>query len=159
VRRARVGVVEHRLAFFPIAVAALLAACSAASTDDSDANGSSSATSAARKPIPHTAPVLVIGAGMSGLSAARRLTERGFSNVRVLEARDRIGGRIRTDRSTGTAFDMGAAWVHYANDPGNPMLSLVKAAGLAPKPTNWDRLAAYDEVTGHVPKSTLDAAT
>ncbi len=83
----------------------------------------------------HT-PVLVLGAGIAGLAAARRLKERGFKNVVVLEARDRIGGRIFTDRSTGAPFDMGAAWVHYANDPTNPLLGMAKAAGLTPRATD-----------------------
>lgn len=42
--------------------------------------------------------VLVIGAGMAGLSATHALTDSGF-RVILLEARDRIGGRIWTDRS------------------------------------------------------------
>lgn len=103
-------------------------------------------------------PVLVLGAGISGLSAARRLKERGFRNVIVLEARERIGGRIFTDRSTAVPFDMGAAWVHYADDPTNPLLAMVKAVGLAPRATDWDALAAYDEASGRIPKTTLDAA-
>src|SRR4051812_46114868 len=41
--------------------------------------------------------VLVLGAGVSGLAAAARLTRAGYT-VRVLEARDRIGGRILTER-------------------------------------------------------------
>ncbi|NEQ83546.1 MAG: FAD-dependent oxidoreductase, partial [Moorea sp. SIO2I5] len=41
--------------------------------------------------------VLVIGAGMAGLGAARQLRDKGYS-VKVLEGRDRIGGRIWTSR-------------------------------------------------------------
>lgn len=42
--------------------------------------------------------VLVIGAGLSGLSAARRLQDEGTCEVLVLEARHRSGGRVWTDR-------------------------------------------------------------
>ena len=42
--------------------------------------------------------VLVIGAGISGLAAAKNLNDSGY-DVTVLEAKDRIGGRLYTDRS------------------------------------------------------------
>ncbi len=55
--------------------------------------------------------VLVIGAGFSGLKAARDLSDAG-ATVTVLEGRDRIGGRVWSDRSLGVACDMGASWIH-----------------------------------------------
>jgi monoamine oxidase len=56
--------------------------------------------------------VIVIGAGLSGLVAARELEARGHA-VRVLEARDRIGGRVWLQRAAlrGLDLDMGGAWV------------------------------------------------
>ena len=47
--------------------------------------------------------VVVIGAGLSGLSAARQLRRRGASVV-VLEARDRVGGKMHTGRSRGDFY-------------------------------------------------------
>ena len=55
--------------------------------------------------------VLVIGAGMAGLTAARRLAEAGIS-VTVLEARSRVGGRILTQRIGDQTIELGAEFIH-----------------------------------------------
>ncbi|MGL4405566.1 MAG: FAD-dependent oxidoreductase [Notoacmeibacter sp.] len=82
--------------------------------------------------------VIVIGAGMAGLSAARKLSEAGKSVV-VLEARDRIGGRIHTDRSLGFAAELGANWIHGRD--GNPLVELAAAAGARGVRFNHDDIA------------------
>ena len=51
-----------------------------------------------------------MGAGLSGLSAARKLKREGASVV-VLEARDRVGGKMHTVEVDGCAVDLGAHWV------------------------------------------------
>lgn len=79
----------------------------------------------ARPPRPDTRSVLVIGAGMAGLSAARSLAGAGWP-VRVIEARDRIGGRVHTDRAWGTPLEMGASWIHGTAD--NPLTELARRA-------------------------------
>lgn len=57
------------------------------------------------------ADVCLVGAGYAGLTAARRLSQHGKSVV-VLEARDRIGGRIWTETlSDGTPIDRGGGWL------------------------------------------------
>lgn len=40
--------------------------------------------------------IVVIGAGLAGLSAAKALLESGFTDVTILEATDRIGGRVQS---------------------------------------------------------------
>ncbi|HEX5479625.1 MAG TPA: FAD-dependent oxidoreductase [Dehalococcoidia bacterium] len=62
------------------------------------------------------ADVCVVGAGYAGLTAARRLQTAGLSVI-VLEARDRIGGRIWTERLPGGAsVDRGGAWIAPRHD-------------------------------------------
>lgn len=58
-----------------------------------------------------TPDVIIIGAGAAGLAAASKLTHAGI-NVHILEARDRIGGRIRTIKESGIAIELGAEFVH-----------------------------------------------
>lgn len=56
--------------------------------------------------------VVVIGAGFAGLTAARELTRQG-ATVRIVEARDRIGGRTWLDRRLGKDLEIGGTWVHW----------------------------------------------
>jgi monoamine oxidase len=66
--------------------------------------------------------VIVVGAGLSGLVCARRLREAGKSVV-VLEARDRIGGRMHSIPFAGTTIDLGAQWMSV----GQPRLAALAA--------------------------------
>lgn len=67
--------------------------------------------------------ILVVGAGISGLAAARALTQDGFK-VTILEARDRIGGRIWPNDSLGIPLNFGATFIHGTKN--NPMAELTK---------------------------------
>ena len=90
---------------------------------------------------PNGKTVLIIGAGISGLAAAKKLKDKGFTII-VLEAQEKIGGRIRTDRSMGIAFDEGASWIHGPN--GNPITKLASQAGAKTDLTDDDNLAVFD---------------
>ncbi|WP_345802959.1 NAD(P)/FAD-dependent oxidoreductase [Microbacterium sp. AZCO] len=70
---------------------------------------------------------IVVGAGVSGLTAARLLT-RGGQRVAVLEARDRVGGRVWTVRHEGHITDLGASWIHGITD--SPVAAAAEAFGM-----------------------------
>ena len=82
--------------------------------------------------------VLVVGAGMAGLGAARVLREAGCRVV-VVEARNRIGGRVHTVERFGTRIDLGAAWIHDSR--GNPLTEIAREAGLRTVATDYDRIS------------------
>jgi monoamine oxidase len=89
--------------------------------------------------------VVIVGAGIAGLAAAGYLSNTGWQ-VEVVEARDRVGGRIHTDRSLGVPLERGASWVHGVT--GNPMVRLVQQAGLSLQPTDFTDARARDAATG-----------
>ncbi|KAL1509472.1 hypothetical protein ABEB36_004198 [Hypothenemus hampei] len=81
--------------------------------------------------------VLIIGAGMAGLSAAYHLTKNNFTDFKLLEARNRIGGRIIQVPIANDKVELGANWIHGVL--GNPVYELAMQHGLVdimavPKP-------------------------
>ena len=70
---------------------------------------------------------IVVGAGIAGLTAARLLQGAG-QRVVVLEARNRVGGRVWSDRSDGHVTDRGASWIHGITD--SPVFAAVTAFGM-----------------------------
>jgi monoamine oxidase len=97
---------------------------------------------ASRVPAQSTRRVIVIGAGLSGLSAARDLQAAGH-DVTVLEARDRIGGRVWTSRLwPDLPMDMGASWIHGAE--GSPITTLADNIGAARVETRYDSGITYN---------------
>ena len=86
--------------------------------------------------------VIVIGGGVAGLAAARRLQAQR-ATVLVLEARNRIGGRVWTDRSiAGVPLDLGASWIQGTH--GNPITTLARTFNARTSPTDFENIALYD---------------
>lgn len=67
--------------------------------------------------------VVIIGAGLAGLTAAREVIRAGLSCI-VLEARDRVGGRTYTHKLDKGIIDLGAAWINDTNQ--SQMFALVE---------------------------------
>src|SRR5215216_2170403 len=89
-----------------------------------------------------TADAVVLGAGVAGLAAAQELSQAGL-RVIMIEARDRIGGRIFTQRVPGhpLPIELGAEFIH-----GRPpeSFALVEQAGLLVYEINGKRWLAQD---------------
>ncbi len=91
-----------------------------------------------------SADVVVVGAGLSGLAAARALTAGGARAI-VVEARDRVGGRTVSEPVGKGVFDLGGQWI----GPHQRRLhALVRELGLPLFPT-WDRGAKVLQLDGH----------
>jgi hypothetical protein len=94
--------------------------------------------------------VLVIGAGIAGLTAARDLAVDGY-DVAILEARERIGGRIWTSHELGLPADLGASWIHGFED--NPIARLARRHAItivrtnisSVTPARYRSMVLYDE--------------
>lgn len=101
-----------------------------------------------------TTEVIVIGGGVAGLTAARELRTKFNYNVIVLEARNRIGGRIHSDSSTfgstnTSTIDLGAAWIHgYSQE--NPLFQIVKECNSETFQTDDDDIIFYNADTGGI---------
>jgi monoamine oxidase len=87
------------------------------------------------------ADVVVVGAGLAGLTTARRLVQKGVGSVVVLEARDRVGGRTHTKHKQGTWVDVGGQWIKTKTSsygPAQPRIAaLAKEMGVKTFPSYY----------------------
>ncbi|MFP6582986.1 MAG: NAD(P)/FAD-dependent oxidoreductase [Candidatus Hydrogenedentota bacterium] len=82
--------------------------------------------------------VVVIGAGIAGISAANALQRAGYGVV-VLEGSNRVGGRIHTDRSLGVPIELGAARIRGMKK--NPITPYAELAKIEYRPFEWSNLS------------------
>src|SRR3974377_2073038 len=90
--------------------------------------------------------VAIIGAGAAGIGAARRLGEGRAGSVLVIEARNRVGGRVHTIAPAGFPLDRGAEWLHSADR--NPLSPIAQDLGFTVHqrpPTSTTRLRLSGE--------------
>ena len=75
--------------------------------------------------------VLILGAGISGITAGNYLQTSGLRNFLILEAQDYLGGRIKQARIGNVTVGEGANWVHYVEEGDeNPILGLARKINL-----------------------------
>ncbi|KAG7009930.1 hypothetical protein G7Y79_00001g002020 [Physcia stellaris] len=106
-------------------------------------SNSPNTTTLRRKPpgrrVPH---ICVVGAGMAGLRCAEILTRHGLK-VTILEARDRIGGRVHQSDHLGHLADLGPNWIHGADQ--NPILALAEETATTTFHPEDESSSVYDE--------------
>ncbi len=101
-----------------------------------------SAQDATPTPTSKSGQVIVVGTGLAGLAAAQKLKSHGL-NVIVLEARDRIGGRIWTSHKwPQIPLDLGASWIHGVD--GNPLTELADHMDARRSVTSYENARIYN---------------
>eukprot|EP01063_Lacrimia_lanifica_P030712 TRINITY_DN4928_c0_g2_i1.p1 TRINITY_DN4928_c0_g2~~TRINITY_DN4928_c0_g2_i1.p1 ORF type:complete len:513 (+),score=175.44 TRINITY_DN4928_c0_g2_i1:1261-2799(+) len=96
----------------------------------------------ARRTVFNTSPrIVVVGGGIGGLVAAHELERRGFKHVTVLEARDKLGGRVWTHRGWGAPIDIGATFIHGVED--NPLTALAEQLGEETIKADYSKMKVY----------------
>ena len=88
------------------------------------------------------AGVLVVGAGIAGLTAARALMQAGIDDVQLFELEDAAGGNSRAHQLGGMACPLGAHYLPLPGEHDEDLIALLEAFGL--RSTNGGR-PVYDE--------------
>src|SRR4051794_20763042 len=92
-------------------------------------------------PVRHDADVIIVGAGISGMIAARRVLEAGLTPL-VLEADERVGGRILPQEAVpGVPIELGAQWI---GDTHQRMFALAAELGVETYPQYDEGETSYE---------------
>ncbi|XP_035687059.1 polyamine oxidase 7-like [Branchiostoma floridae] len=80
--------------------------------------------------------IVIVGAGIAGIAAAKTLHENGVDDFVILEGSDRIGGRMRQAEFGGVKVEIGANWVQGLHD--NPIWDLAQKYNISGKISDYD---------------------
>ena len=115
------------------------------------ASGSDEQTNGERR----EAQIIILGAGMAGINAARTLFDAGMTDFLVLEGTGNIGGRMRTftmmdGNENDIVLEEGAHWITGSTEledgfGNNPIYDLANDVGLLYEATNWSSYIVFDE--------------
>ena len=82
--------------------------------------------------------VLILGAGLSGISAGKILLENNITDFYILEGQDYIGGRIHAMQLEGVTIETGANWLHFLNDEDTtPLVKRMEEAEMGGVSSNY----------------------
>jgi monoamine oxidase len=99
-----------------------------------------------------TYDVIIVGGGVSGLSAADTLRKNGVESILILEAADRVGGRVWTEDPWGSKLELGASWIHGIEN--SPTFEIIRDMNITIQPTLYNNsclickmnsIALYDQ--------------
>lgn len=91
---------------------------------------------------PEVWDVIIVGAGIAGLATAEELAAQGVERVLIVEARDRVGGRIWTDTiGDNIPIDVGASWIHGVNN--NPIAQIAQKNNIDTQATDYENETEY----------------
>ena len=96
--------------------------------------------------------VVIVGAGATGLTIATDLEAAGFSTI-VIEARDRVGGRLRTETVDGAVLELGGQWVSPDQEA---LIATLDELGLETFARYRDGESVYVDATGRATRFTGD---
>lgn len=96
--------------------------------------------------------VIIVGAGSAGIAAATKLYENGYHNLTILEAENRIGGRVKTIPFGDNVIDMGAQWCH--GQDGNVVHEMAEHLNLLQPSKHLSDGISYRYYGGEIPDQT-----
>lgn len=97
--------------------------------------------------------VLILGGGIAGVIAARTLHENGIDNFLIIEARDELGGRMKSHTFAGYTIELGANWIQgtqTGTGPANPIFELALKHNVTTESNNFVGSLTTFDVTGEV---------